>query len=635
MNDDIVFAPTIGDALRTLFRNSTRRRPIPPQSSSETIDALAEMEVGIESAPLFPTDVFGAAAYLLERSGAYSYIVADFSTLGEDPIKCCYSKNIFASTRTAIDKYSRLGRQWRDDPEAQDDIQKIWSDLLSFESEPLTKKLEEDEVAPQWWSCAHALLIAADEASADIGYFLQRSDVKASAPDWANPYYRAYLDKVTSRFKIKSSTTDQEDPNHIGEHGPISSIAMVIDPFVARVLPKGRTPALGCTMRTLSHNLALLPGLGQGNAYWQQSATPPKEDEQPLNLLLIPFPYRIWPRSFIGEVNRDPVMISNGNVSRRMESWGRFEVKQDWLNEPKADSLRKGYLIDFFLKIVEEAQKDCGQIHGIILPEFALDWSTYNQLAICLRDRFPGIEFLVSGTSEDCKPSKGNYVVSTIFSDKFDQFGNKSRASVTRSRKKHHRWRLDSEQIRTYNLASSLDPFVTWWECLEIREREMNFTQFRRSSSFTTMICEDLARSDPAHGYLRALGPNLVFVLLMDGPQIPTRWPARYATTIADDPGSSVLTLTSYGLVERSNFNRSNPSHSIGLWRDDTGRTIELHCPKGNHGVLLTLSGKQADEITLDARPNDDSRAWQYHGHRVIRIPDKSLNEGNWGWIFE
>ena len=47
---------------------------------------------------------------------------------------------------------------------------------------------------------------------------------------------------------------------------------------------------------------------------------------------------------------------------------------------------------------------------------------------------------------------------------------------------------------------------------------------------------------------LRAVGPNLIIALLADGPQIASRWPGRYAAAFADDPGSSVLTLTSAGM---------------------------------------------------------------------------------------
>lgn len=66
------------------------------------------------------------------------------------------------------------------------------------------------------------------------------------------------------------------------------------------------------------------------------------------------------------------------------------------------------------------------------------------------------------------------------------------------------------------------------------------------------LVCEDLARQDPAADLIRAVGPNLLIALLMDGPQLSGRWPARYASVLAEDPGTSVLTLTSLGMAERS-----------------------------------------------------------------------------------
>jgi hypothetical protein len=48
----------------------------------------------------------------------------------------------------------------------------------------------------------------------------------------------------------------------------------------------------------------------------------------------------------------------------------------------------------------------------------------------------------------------------------------------------------------------------------------------------------------PGADVMNAIGPNLVIALLMDGPQREHRWPGRYATVLADDPGSAVLTVT-------------------------------------------------------------------------------------------
>jgi hypothetical protein len=44
----------------------------------------------------------------------------------------------------------------------------------------------------------------------------------------------------------------------------------------------------------------------------------------------------------------------------------------------------------------------------------------------------------------------------------------------------------------------------------------------------------------------------LLIALLMDGPQLKSRWSGRYAGVLAEDPGSSVLTLTSLGMALRS-----------------------------------------------------------------------------------
>ena len=136
------------------------------------------------------------------------------------------------------------------------------------------------------------------------------------------------------------------------------------------------------------------------------------------------------------------------------------------------------------------------------------------------------------------------------------------------------------------------------------------------------MICEDLARSDPCHQVLRSIGPNIVFVLLMDGPQLPTRWPARYASTLADDPGSAVLTFTSLGLVDRTNATAAFPSsRAIALWKDDTGRTREIICPSSAQSVVISLKSEKATDRTLDGRENSDTRRWLFDYQRPIQLP--------------
>jgi hypothetical protein len=107
----------------------------------------------------------------------------------------------------------------------------------------------------------------------------------------------------------------------------------------------------------------------------------------------------------------------------------------------------------------------------------------------------------------------------------------------------------------------------------------------------------------------------------MDGPQLPDRWSARYATVLAEDPGSSVLTLTSTALLERANREgRFKKSRSIALWKQDNGSATTIELPNEYHAIVLTLSGYRSTEVTLDGRPNKDGRAWRYHGQQPIRL---------------
>jgi len=106
------------------------------------------------------------------------------------------------------------------------------------------------------------------------------------------------------------------------------------------------------------------------------------------------------------------------------------------------------------------------------------------------------------------------------------------------------------------------------------------------------------------------------------------RWSARYATVLADDPGSSVLTFTSLGLLERSiKAGRSDAKRYVALWKEDTGRTVPIPCEKGAHAIVLTLSGHRTTERTLDGRRNHDGRAWRFHGMQPISIEPKNDTE--------
>jgi hypothetical protein len=96
---------------------------------------------------------------------------------------------------------------------------------------------------------------------------------------------------------------------------------------------------------------------------------------------------------------------------------------------------------------------------------------------------------------------------------------------------------------------------------------------------------------------------------LLDGPQLASRWGARYASVLADDPGAAVLTLTSYGMALRSRPGRRDPSTVIALWKEPAGGAREIPLEPGAHAVLLTVCGDVATRRSADGRRPADTGA--------------------------
>lgn len=176
---------------------------------------------------------------------------------------------------------------------------------------------------------------------------------------------------------------------------------------------------------------------------------------------------------------------------------------------------------------------------------------------------------------------------------------------------KHHRWLLDPSQIRQYGLGGVLDPSVSWWEHTEVARRELGFVSIQPWLTLSTLICEDLARPDPIANLVRAVGPNLVVALLMDGPQLANRWPGRYGTVLADDPRSSVLTISALGMVKLSRPRGMPPSDVVALWKDArSGAPTEISLPPGNEGIVISLTREWREEFSADGRRDDGTTAY-------------------------
>lgn len=140
---------------------------------------------------------------------------------------------------------------------------------------------------------------------------------------------------------------------------------------------------------------------------------------------------------------------------------------------------------------------------------------------------------------------------------------------------------------------------------MDVPRRSIQFLERSDGAVLASIICEDLAQIDEVAEVIRSVGPTIVVTPLLDGPQLSSRWAARYASVLADDPGSAVLTLTSYGMAQRSRPNRRDPSSIIALWKDPVRGTREIPLEAGAHGVLLTAS------VDLTVRRSGDGR--QHH----------------------
>src|SRR5262249_8938487 len=120
--------------------------------------------------------------------------------------------------------------------------------------------------------------------------------------------------------------------------------------------------------------------------------------------------------------------------------------------------------------------------------------------------------------------------------------------------------------------------------------------------TLASLVCEDLAQIDDVADMLRSVGPTLVVTPLLDGPQLNSRWAARYASVLADDPGSAVLTLTSAGMARRSRPHGRDASSVIALWKDPVRGTREIPLETGAQGVLLMASADLTTRRSGDGR---------------------------------
>jgi hypothetical protein len=542
---------TIFDVVKRMLPNGTGPNGTPPKWTA---------------CPIWPADVFAIAASVAHLSSCYA----------EPSVSLSRNDKERTAKRERATAAVALGKKWAKKLPAPKEVQDLWRDLVSSGNQPLNTN---SKTASKWKLAALKLLAISDEACSGIGYFPHTSGE-----------IDVYFHKEWLNYE-KNAATPLQLPH---------SIAHLVPADVACVLPKALTPDVGCTLRSLSHHLALLPGTGVVQARWYIGGQSSHHAPRPLNLLLLPFPYVVHASDFCIERKPD----SNGD--------GYFSIRQNWLPTGSVKASHRE-LLKFVSELVVSAQRDVNEIHGIVFPEAALTSQHARRLAVSLSKKFKHLEFLVSGVVNHGRNETRNEAIFLNFED-----GTKT-GEYTQS--KHHRWRLDARQIRQYQLGAVLDPAQSWWENIAVHQRELFFSVNRHDAVVATLICEDLARYDPVLPVITSVGPNLLIALLMDGPQMEQRWSGRYATVLAEDPGASVLTLTCAGMIERSKPTGSNSPVAVGLWKDRESAATQLTLPSDHHGIVLTLTAKATNQKTLDGR-YDGGNTVEYRlgGMRPIRL---------------
>jgi hypothetical protein len=342
-----------------------------------------------------------------------------------------------------------------------------------------------------------------------------------------------------------------------------------------RVLPRARNPTGGPSIRSVSRYVCVRgPAV---DAVWNRiPARTIAPDGAPAegNVLLLPWPLHIGTRDF------KPAGPAEGTES---EPYGFFEFAP-------------GELLDLGLadRVLQSARDQAGSVEIVVLPESALRPDDLDELETLLtRHR---VWLVVAGVREPRGPG-GRFGANWLHLGVW--FGGR----WWRYRQnKHHRWSLDDNQIDQYHLGGALTPGVRWWEAMAVPRRVVQVVELADGVTVVSLVCEDLARLDEVADLLRAIGPTLVVTTLLDGPQLASRWTARYASVLADDPGSAVVTLTSFGFVQRSRPAGRPMSRVVSLWKDPVRGLREIPLEKDAHAVLIHIEVGRTTRHTADGR---------------------------------
>jgi hypothetical protein len=526
-----------------------------------TVPTLASTWQGAAGAPIaaelldWPPDVFALANVILERSEAFRFVL---SPIDEWPPRR------FPGWVDLVAQAAVAWSAWAEDRRGAlpDLLLEVWSDVHEGADAPLEDVAEgRDQGLCESLLTLHAI---ADEACAGLGVALDTSDAAASV-------YRARGRELLART---------------------GSMARV-DPHLLRVLPKVRTPPTGRPAFS-RYACAKGPGIKAG---WNKVPTRHRGTDvqsEYATLLLLPWPLRVRASDF------RPV---ERNVHRpSKEPFGFFEFVPE-----------EGLDFELLERVLLAARQEAGTVDVVCLPESAVDERELGALETLLHEH--GVASVHTGVRQRSRqagrfPSNWIHIGFNPGFEKGTTPGSDSRPEWFHIRQdKHHRWSLDDSQIYQYHLGGALHPGVRWWEAMDVPRRTIQFVEVAELT-LVALVCEDLAQNGHVAELIRSVGPTLLITGLLDGPQLTSRWAARYASVLADDPGSAVLTLTSYGMVQRSRPRQRDASPVVAMWKDPMRGIREIPLEPGAHAILLTVCMDRATRRSADGRwPVDNGTA--------------------------
>ena len=415
------------------------------------------------------------------------------------------------------------------------------------------------------------------------------------------------------RFNIpgqkEKSTAQKFAEKQLSDRGTLATI----NEHRCRVLPKRHTPTIGTTLRSLSSNLAF--HRSSVDVVWRQSVDSPlvrrtneraKDHEKgeiaSLRVLLFPWPFDVRATDFKSMEQLGESVVA----SHKDEAFFEYDPTP-------ADKLEElNNIKDFQMLLhatLKRAIKEAGRIDLVVLPESSISEDYVKELEGVLKDYH--VSGYIAGVrikgsfqtvrNEQGKESKRRFNRNVVYCRMFDTKWVPEAAEEYRQ-DKHHRWRLTRTQVKQYQLGGSLLSKKEWWEGTKLVSRKVTFINIGENLTICPLICEDLARQEPIADLIRTVGPSLVITILMDGPQTSDRWPANYASVLADDPGSSVITLTSIGMVERYQVPWRGKSRAVAHWKEAQGIPTPIELADDEAGIILYLNVDIKKEKIADGR---------------------------------